>query len=126
MTFVVIVVAIAVPLVERVGFSRHRRSVPHHHVNAAVVVIVPIVILMIAVGVGFVVLRRMMRNPEGRFAAPIAAGLPRSERRVVGRDIRRGTPSDDPTLAAVERETAARTISRVRFAGAIFGVALVG
>jgi len=66
------------------------------------------------------------RNPEGRFAPPILGGLPRGQRRLAGRNVRRATPSDDPTMAAVERETAARAISQARFVAAVFGIAIVG
>lgn len=123
--FVVVVAAIAVPVADTLGFGSQSRST-HHHGNAAVVIAVPIVIILLAIGVGLLVVRKMMRNPYGRFAPPILAGLPRGQRRLAGRNVWRATPSDDPTMAAVERETAARTISQARFGTAVFGIAIVG
>jgi len=122
---VVVVVAIAVPVAETLGFGSQSRPA-HHHVNAAVAIAVPIVIILLTIGVGLLVVRTMMRNPEGRFAPPILAGLPLGQRRLAGRNVRRATPSDDPTMAAVERETAARAISQARFGTALFGIAFVG
>ena len=120
---VVVVVAIAVPVADTLGFGSQSRPT-HHHVNAAVAV--SIVFILVGIGVGFLVVRNMMRNSEGRFEPPIQAGLPRGQRRLAGRNVRRATPSDDPTMAAVERETAARAISQARFVTAVFGIAIVG
>ncbi len=125
MVFVVVVVAIAVPVAETLGFGSQSRPT-HHHVNAAVAISVPSVPILVGIGVGLLVVRTMMRNPEGRFAPPILAGLPRGQRRLAGRNVRRATPSDDPTMAAVERETAARAIGQARIVTAVFGIAIVG
>ena len=117
---VVVVVAIAVPVAETLGFGSQSRPT-HHHVNAAVAIAGTIVPILLGGGVGLLVVRKMMRNPEGRFAPPILAGLPRGQRRLARRNVRRATPSDDPTLAAVERETAARAISQARYLAAATG-----
>ena len=125
MVLVVVVVAIAVPVANTLGFGGQSRPT-HHHVNAAVAVAATSVFILVGGGVGLLVVRTMMRNPEGRFAPPILAGLPRGQRRLAGRNVRRATPSDDLTMAAVERETAARAISQARFVTAVFGIAIVG
>jgi len=125
MVVVVVVVAIAVPVAETLGFGSQSRPT-HHHVNAAAAIAVPIVIILLTIGVGFLVVRNMMRSSEGRFEPPIQAGLPRGQRRLAGRNVRRATPSEDPTMAAVERETAARAISQARFVTVVFGIAIVG
>lgn len=125
MVLVVVVVAIAVPVADTLGFGSQSRPT-HHHVHAAVAIVVPIVSILIAIGVARLVVRKMMRNPEGRFAPPILAGLPRRQRRLAGRNVRHATPSDDATMAAVEGETAARAISQARFVTAVFGIAVVG
>jgi len=121
----VVVVTIADSVAETLGFGSQSRPT-HHHANAAAAISVPIVPILLTIGVGFLVVRTMMRNPEGRFEPPIQAGLPRGQRRLAGRNVRRATPSDDPTMAAVERETAARAISQARFVAAVFGFAIVG
>jgi len=125
MVFVVVVVAIADSVAETLGFGSQSRPA-HHHVNAAVAVAVTSVFTLLGGGVGLLVVRKMMRNPEGRFAPPILGGLPRGQRRLARRNVRRATPSDDPTMAAVERETAAKAISQARFVAAVFGFAIVG
>ncbi len=125
MVLVVVVSAMAVPVADTLGFGSQSRPT-HHHVNAAVAIAVSIVSILLAIGVGLLVVRKTIGNPEGRFAPPILAGLPRGQRRLAGRNVRRATPSDDPTMAAFERETAARTISQARFITAVFGIAIVG
>jgi hypothetical protein len=125
MVLVVVVGALAVPVVDTLGFGSQSRPT-HHHGNAAVAIAVPIVIMLSSIGVGLLVVPKMMRNPEGRFAPPILLGLPRRQRRLAGRNVRRATPSDDPTMAAFERETAAKAISQARFVTAVFGIAIVG
>ncbi len=125
MVLVVVVVAIAVPVANTLGFGSQSRPA-HHHVNAAVAIAASIVPTLLGGGVGLLVARTMMRNPEGRFAPPILVGLPRGQRRLARRNVRRATPSDDPTMAAVERETAARAIGQARFVTAVFGIAIVG
>ena len=122
---VVVVVAIADSVADTLGCGSQSRPA-HHHVNAAAAISVPIVPILVGIGVGLLVVRTMMRNPEGRFAPPILGGLPRGQRRLAGRNVRRATPSDDPTMAAVERETAAKAISQARFVTAVFGIAIVG
>jgi len=125
LVLVLVVVAIAVSVANTLGFGSQSRPT-HHHVNAAAAIAGSIVPILLGGGVGLLVVRTMMRNPEGRFAPPIQAGLPRGQRRLAGRNVRRATPSDDPTMAAVERETAARAISQARFVTAVFGFAIVG
>ncbi len=120
MVLVVVVVAIADSVAETLGFGSQSRPT-HHHVNAAAAVAVTSVFTLLGGGVGLLVVRTMMRNPEGRFAPPILGGLPRGQRRLAGRNVRRATPSDDPTMAAVERETAARAISQARYLAAATG-----
>ena len=122
---VVVVSAMAVPVADTLGFGSQSRPT-HHHVNAAVAIAVSIVSILLAIGVGLLVVRKTIGNPEGRFAPPILAGLPRGQRRLAGRNVRRATPSDDPTMAAFERDTAARTISQARFVTAVFGIAIIG
>jgi len=122
---VLVIGALTVPVADTLGFGSQSRPT-HHHVNAAVAIAVPIVIILVAIGMGLLVVRTLMHNPEGRFAPPILAGLPRGPRRLAGRNVRRATPSDDPTMAAVERETAAKAISQARFVTAVFGIAIVG
>ena len=117
---VVVVVAIADSVADTLGFGSQSRPA-HHHVNAAAAISVSIVPILVGIGVGLLVVRTMMRNPEGRFAPPILAGLPRGQRRLARRNVRRATPSDDPTMAAVERETAAKAISQARYLAAATG-----
>lgn len=127
MGLVVVLVAIGVPVGETIGLTgHHHHRAAHHHPNMPLAIIVPMVAVVLAIGVGFLVLRGSMRNPEGRFAPPIAAGLPRRRRRQVGRNIRRGTPGDDPTTAGVERETAQRLVSQARFSTIVFVIAIGG
>jgi len=72
---VVGVVAIADSVAETLGFGSQSRPT-HHHVNAAVAIAVPSVPILVGIGVGLLVVRTMMRNPEGRFAPFILGGFP--------------------------------------------------
>ena len=58
------------------------------------------------------------------FAAPLIGGLNFKQRRTVI-EVRHGTPSSDPTLAAVERLTAERIVKYYRRLLAFFVVASV-
>jgi len=66
----VVVSAIAVPVADTLGFGSQSRPT-HYHVNAAVAIAAPIVTILLAMGVGLLVVRKMMGSPEGRLAPPI-------------------------------------------------------
>ncbi len=120
MSFVVVVVAVVVPVVET---RHHPRNTHEHHSVATIVtatVALSAVALLLLVAAGFGV-RYLVRHRDSTFAAPIVAGLPRRQRRAVGRNVRRGTPSDDPLMASVERETALRTVSQARYSMMVLG-----
>jgi hypothetical protein len=95
--------------------TRHR----HHHVPLAGL-IVGAVIILLCIGLTIWLVRKMWRG-TGHFAAPLTIGLPRRQRREVNRAIRRGRPSNDPALAAVERETAERLVRQFKAGALLFG-----
>ncbi|NYJ75622.1 hypothetical protein [Allobranchiibius huperziae] len=84
-----------------------------------------IVVILFVCGFTFLVIRRGRRTPSSLFAPPLVAGLPRRQRRSAMRNIRRGTPSSDPTQAQVEREVAQTTVRSRRRTLVIFGIFLV-
>jgi hypothetical protein len=57
-----------------------------------------------------IMLRRIWRG-KGRFAIPLATGLPRGQRKAVTRAVRHGAPSGDPTLRLAE-DNLAESISK--------------
>jgi hypothetical protein len=80
------------------------------------------VIIAVCLAVLVLIVRKMRRN-EGMFAAPLVGGLRFKQRRTVAWGVRHGTPSSDPTLAAVERYTAERIVKYYRRSLAFFVVA---
>ncbi|MBO1756895.1 hypothetical protein [Allobranchiibius sp. CTAmp26] len=125
-----VVIAILVPVVVLVLNSTILRE--NHHTNSAhhthprwVSVIVLIVAILFMCGFTFLVIRRGRRTPNSLFAPPLVAGLPRPQRRSTMRNIRRGTPSSDPTQAQVEREVAQTMVRSRRRTLIIFGIFLI-
>jgi MFS family permease len=106
------------------GKPGHRVS--HHHTGASIALVLAIDVVIIAVCVAVLVLivRKMWRN-EGMFTAPLIGGLKFKQRRTVTWAVRHGTPSSDPTLAAVERFTAERIVKYYLRSLALFVVAVV-
>ena len=90
-------------------FRRHstKPRTPRHSNSVAGIIIVGVVIIA-CVAFLYLIFRWRLRHPRGFWGTPIVVGLTRRQRRTVGRDIRRGTPNTDPTMAAVEWETATR------------------
>lgn len=84
-----------------------------------------LIAIVIIGGATALLIRRGWRKPASLFATPLAAGLPRRQRRSARRNIRRGTPSPDPTQRAVERETATHMVQTSRVTIAIFAVFFV-
>jgi hypothetical protein len=117
---VAVVVAVAVPLLNPLIEGRPKRV--HHHGSVAGIV-VPVVIILIALAVLFVIGRKTWRN-QGMFAAPLIGGLKWRDRRRAVRAVRRGAPSADPHLAEVERVTAERTVRQARLSTVSFLVLL--
>jgi hypothetical protein len=68
---------------------------------------------------------RRSRRGRGMLTAPLLAGLPRGERRAVARAIRRAAPSENPTLRAVEVDTADRLVIQRKLTAAMYAALLV-
>jgi hypothetical protein len=103
--------------------GRHRSARHHDGSRIGLVIAVCVLIAMLA---GLAVMARKLWRNQGMFAAPLIAGLKRKDRRTVSRAVRRGQPSTDPTLAAVERALAQRTVRQARWATVVFVVAIGG
>jgi hypothetical protein len=104
------------------ALGQDRQPVRDRHGGDALIAIVgPIAIVLAVVLVLAVVAHRTWRG-KGMFAAPLALGIPRAQRRQANRAVREGVPSQDPTLAAVELDTAQRSARYGPRAVAMFGV----
>jgi hypothetical protein len=102
-----------------------RRHSPRHHDGILGVAVVAVCVL-VAMLAALLVLRRKLSRNQGMFAAPLIVGLRWKDRRAVTRAVRRGRPSSDPTLAAVEMALAQRTVSQARRTMVVFVVAMAG
>ncbi len=120
---IIVVVSGIGGVVPTVFGHRHASSAQHHNAVAGVIAIAAV--LLVAVGASILFFRRSAKR-GGVFSPPLAAGLPRRQRRQVARAVRRGTPSQDPLLRDVETQTATRALAQTRASLAIFGVAVVG
>jgi hypothetical protein len=76
-------------------------------------------------GVILLIMRRFERGNPLALGPPIELGLTADQRREVGRAVRSGTPSIDPTLACVEYESAHRTAREARRSLPLFAVLAV-
>ncbi len=124
MAVLAVVIGVGVSILDSHTTTRHHSTTGHHH-HAVGALVVMLVVLAVVVGLAIWLSRKMWRG-TGNFAAPLTFGLPRRQRREVLRSIRRGTPSKDPTLAAVGRETAERLVRQTKANFAVFGLILAG
>ncbi|HEV2887360.1 MAG TPA: hypothetical protein VGX49_10645 [Jatrophihabitans sp.] len=102
---------------------------PHHsarHHDGSRTGLVVAVCVLVAMLAGLAVMARKLWRSQGMFAAPLIAGLEGKDRRAVSRAVRRGQPSSDPTLAAVERALAQRTVSQARRTTLVLGAGMAG
>jgi hypothetical protein len=87
------------------GFHHgHQSKQAHHHLSALGVALL-VSILVIVVGLSIYFLRKSWRG-NGWFAAPLAMGLPRAQRRSISRAVRRGVPSQDVAARVIETNLA--------------------
>ncbi|MDQ2958742.1 MAG: hypothetical protein M3Y42_17510 [Actinomycetota bacterium] len=118
MTSVIVLVAVTVPF-SLALFGPHRQ---HRHHSTTMTVLTAVVVALVTTPIVLALFGRKIRRGQGMFAAPMVGGLQRADRRAANRAIRRGRPSTDPTLAAVERATAQQTIAQGRAGLVVFGI----
>lgn len=97
----------------------HHPSRPAKHADPVVPIVILGVTLIVLVAFAVWYVRRGSKT-KGWFSVPIVSGLPRRQRREVTRDILRGTPSSDHTIALVERETAQRISKVIWLSGLVY------
>ena len=103
--------------------GRHsHRSRQHHHASWPAIALILLILLILLVPVGLLY-RRMWRG-QGIFAPPLAGGLSWSQRRAVGKAVRRGVPSSDPLQAEAERRMS-RQLVRYRWQYAAIWLAMI-
>lgn len=123
MASIVAVVAVTVPIWLAL-FGGNRQQ--HHHHSTTVTVLIAVIASLVGIVVVLAMLRFAIRRSQAMFVAPMVGGLPRADRRTANKAIRRGRPSADRTLAAVERATAQQTITQGRASFVVFAVGCGG
>ena len=115
-------VGVVVSLIFDSSHNRHQPNSSHH--QSVLSVVLAILFILVIAGLFLFFIRKAWRAKKW-FAAPLALGLPRSERRAVVRAVRLGVPSQDSATRAVEVNLAQRIGAQNRWSKILFPVAAI-